>query len=416
MKRIPLVIVGHVDHGKSSLIGKILYDTKSIPEDKLPEVIRASKRDDNEIEYAFILDLLKEEREQGITIETTQTFFSYNNKHYTIIDAPGHVQFIKNMITGASQAKIAVIIIDAYEGIRQQTIRHAYILSLLAIKKVIVVINKMDKVRFNQEVYDEIRKNMSKILDNLEIKTNYYIPTSIFDGDNVCNQSDKMPWYKGKTFLETLDSFELEEAFDEGDYIFPVQDVYKINDKRIFVGRIEHGEVKVNDKLVLLPVGFESKVASIEKFDEISIIGETGESIGITAEDDMFVERGAILTNKYEDSPLHVTKKFVASILWMDKEPLKKNDTVVFRCATQETLVSVKEILTNIHTDSLKEKEVNTDELEELYAGKILFEAKKNIVVTLHSQFEELGRFVLVKNKSICAGGIITEIREKENE
>ena len=240
-KQLSIVIVGHVDHGKSTLVGRLLYDTKSISEDRIEELRKASSATDNELEFAFLLDHLREEREQGITIDTTQTFFHTENREYRIIDAPGHVEFVKNMITGASQADSAVLIVDAKEGVQQQTKRHAYILSLLGIKNLIIVINKMDKVGYAQTVYDDVVHDLEVLLKQLNLSTQYYIPVSALKGDNICSYSTNMEWYKGQALLDILEQFDEGEEKQKDFGTFSGQDVYRIGDKRISVGRVEAG-------------------------------------------------------------------------------------------------------------------------------------------------------------------------------
>ncbi len=236
MQALKFVIVGHVDHGKSTLIGRLLYDTGSVSPDRLEDIKKTSKEQGKEIEFAYLLDHLEEERQQGITIDTTQAFFKSQKRRYVIIDAPGHVEFVKNMITGASQAEAGVLIVDAKEGIREQTKRHAYILSMLGLKNVMVVFNKMDLVGFKEEAFNVLMKDTKDIMDSINISVKLYIPISAIKGDNVAQRSKNTKWYKGPTILESLDLLEGKVFQQKKSLIFPIQDVYKIESKRIAVG------------------------------------------------------------------------------------------------------------------------------------------------------------------------------------
>ncbi|MBW8034831.1 MAG: hypothetical protein FVQ79_04045, partial [Planctomycetes bacterium] len=208
MDVLSFVIVGHVDHGKSTLIGRLMYDTGALPPDKFEEIKKASQNQGRRTEFAYLLDHLEEERKQGITIDTTQVFFTTDKRRYVIIDAPGHVEFVKNMITGASQAEAAVLIVDAEEGVKEQTKRHSYMLSMLSLKQVVVVINKMDLVDYSQDRFNEVRSDVENWLASIDIEIDIVIPISAIDGDNITTNSDKMPWYSEFTFLGSLDTLE----------------------------------------------------------------------------------------------------------------------------------------------------------------------------------------------------------------
>ena len=246
MERQPLkfIIIGHVDHGKSTLIGRLLYDTNSLTLDKIEEIKKTSKELGRKTEFAYLLDHLEEERQQGITIDTTQVFFKTNKREYVIIDAPGHIEFVKNMITGASQAEAALLIIDANEGIKEQTKRHATIVSMLGINQLIVVINKMDLVDFNENVYSNLKNKVGNFLKTFDITAQAYIPISALKGDNITKPSENMSWYIGPTILESLNFLRNRISAKDQPLIFPVQDIYKIDHKRIAVGCIETGNIR----------------------------------------------------------------------------------------------------------------------------------------------------------------------------
>jgi small GTP-binding protein len=264
---LKFVLVGHIDHGKSTLIGRLLYDTNSLPPDRIAEVKKASKEKmDGEIEFAFIMDHLREEREQGITIDIAHTFFSSKKREYVIIDAPGHVEFVKNMLTGASQAEAALLIVDAKEGVEEQTKRHANLVSMLGLGQIIVVINKMDLVDYKEDKFNSLKKEVDKFLSSIKQRPDYYIPISALKGDNVAKHSEQMNWYKGMTVLESLDSLKNEIPLEDKSLIFPIQDVYKISGKRIAVGRIEAGSLSKGMEVKILPDGGKTTVKSKDKY------------------------------------------------------------------------------------------------------------------------------------------------------
>jgi len=403
---LKFVIVGHVDHGKSTLIGRLLFDTDSLPPDKIEEIKKFSKNLGRETEFAFLLDHLQEEREQGITIDTTQTFFKTPEREYVIIDAPGHVEFVKNMITGASQAEAAILIVDAKEGIQEQTRRHANILSMLGLEQVIVVLNKMDLVDYKKEVFEKVKKETEKFLNSININPNYYIPISALKGDNVAKKSEKMDWYQGPTVLGGLDTFTEKISLKEKYLILPVQDVYKVGEKRISVGRIEAGKITQGQEIKILPEGKITKVKSIEKFNEQPTEASVGENIGLTTEEPLFIERGNIISEITREPFL--TDKFEANIFWMGKADLKEGETIFLKCATQEVSAVIEEIKKRIDSSTLKVIEEDASKLENLDAGEVIIRTKKPIAITKFNDIQELGRFVLIKDENICAGGIIT--------
>jgi len=407
---VKFVIVGHVDHGKSTLIGRLLYDTNSLAPDKIEEIKKTSKDLGRETEFSYLLDHLEEERQQGITIETTQVFFKTDKREYIIIDAPGHVEFLKNMITGASQAEAAVLIIDVNEGIKEQTKRHAYILSLLGLKQVIVALNKMDMVGYNQKKFNQLRKNIKEFLDSIGIKPLACIPISALKGENITKKSKNFSWYKGYTFLESLDILKNKESAKDKPLIFPVQDVYLINDKRIIVGRIEAGSIIRGQSIEVLPSGEITKVQSIEKYPQQYEKLSAAESIGITLEDDLFINRGDIICETDPDKQPILTDKFYANIFWLAKNEFRKEERLNIRCATQETTCKIESIKKRINSSSLEIIEKNADKLQSLEVGEVIIKTKKPIAIKNFNDVEELGRFVLVQNENICAGGIISKI------
>src|SRR5256886_4081407 len=267
---IPLriVFVGHVDHGKSTLIGRILHDTNSLPEGKIEMVKKACAAEGMEFEFAFVLDALLEEQKQNVTIDTTEIRFKTKRRKYIIIDAPGHKEFLKNMITGASRADAAVLVIAANEGVCEQSRRHAYLLSMLGIKQLVVVVNKMDLADFSQKKFDEIESEYRKFLKDLGMETRVFVPASAKNGEENAKASAQMKWHKGPTVLDSLDLLEPQSADVDLPLRFCVQDVYRFDERRIIAGRIETGKLRVGDELVFSPANKASKVQSIEGWPE----------------------------------------------------------------------------------------------------------------------------------------------------
>ena len=405
-KKLRFVIVGHIDHGKSTLIGRLLFDTNSLPEGAMEEIKKAGEMLGRKVEFAHIMDHLSEEREKGITIDTAQVFFKNKGKEYVIIDAPGHKEFLKNMITGASQAEAAILMLDVNEGIMEQTKRHAYILNLLGIKQVIVAMNKMDLVGYSEKRFEEVRNDFSKFLDSMNVKPTYFIPISAFNGENVVKKSDNIKFYSGPTLLEALDSFQKKKEKDENEAVFPVQDVYDIDGKKIIVGRIESGKIKSGDSVVILPSGKELKVKTIEKFLENPESASAGESIGITAENIHETKRGDVICGKGRMPK--VKNEFTANVFWLSPSRLLRGEKIIMQIATQEVACEISRIEERMDSSTLEILEENADSLEETEVGKVIIKTQKPVVIEDFNDVEELGRFVLIKNQDISAGGIIT--------
>lgn len=405
-ENLKFVIVGHVDHGKSTLIGRLLYDTNSLPEGKIEEIKQLCDSLGKDIEFGYVMDHLEEERDQGITIDTAQTFFSTKKRDYVIIDAPGHVEFLKNMISGASQAEAAILLVDAQEGVKEQTKRHSYILGMLGLSQVIVVINKMDLVDYDRIRFESVKKDLLGFLSNINIKPSYVIPISAKKGDFIANKTGNFDWYQGPTLLEALDTFKIKESANHKPLRFVVQDVYSF-DKRIIAGRVESGIIRKGDKIKVLPSGEETRVKSVEEYLKIVTEAEAGKSIGITTEDKLFIDRGNVIVSG-SDLPA-VTNKIKANIFWMDKTPLKKGENLRFRCATQEVNCEIEKINTVINSSSLELIAEDSNEVKNREVANIIIRTDKPVVVENFNKMEELGRFVLGREDT-CAGGIITEL------
>lgn len=403
------VIVGHIDHGKSTLIGRLFFDTDSLPEEKIEEVRAICESLGKEMEFAYVMDHLEEERTQGITIDTTQTFFKTEKRDYVIIDAPGHREFTKNMITGASQAEAAILIVDADEGVQEQTRRHAYILALLGLEQVIVVINKMDLVGYDEARFKEVSGDITNFLDQIGTSPTYIIPISAKVGDNIASKSEKMKWYDGPIILGALDSFKSLLDREMGALRFPVQDVYNIDNKRIIAGRIESGSINTGDEILVLPTGEKSVVTSVEEYgNDNKTRAVAGESTGIVVKDKLFIDRGNVISS-VSDMPV-ISNEIKANLFWMAKEPLKKGETVAFKCSTQEAMCLIKKIERRMDSSTLKIIDEDADMLENREVGEVVLNFSNQIIVDNFNDTPELGRFVIEKNMDTAGGGIITDL------
>ena len=408
MDVLSFVIVGHVDHGKSTLIGRLLYDTDSLPSDKIEQIKKASAGQGKRTEFAYLLDHLEEERKQGITIDTTQVFFKTGKRRYVIIDAPGHVEFVKNMITGASQAEAAVVIVDVQEGVREQTKRHSYMLSLLGLRQVVVVLNKMDLFDFSQQRFEDVKEEVEKWFKSINIEATLYIPISAIEGDNITGRSENMGWYTGPTFLESLDTLAGSPPAEDKSLLMPIQDVYKIDSKRINVGRVESGVIKKGDEIKILPGGQVTSVKSIEKFLEDADKAIASESIGFTTTDSVFLDRGNIVCLPGAEPILG--DRISANIFWMAKRDVSKDQKLSIRCATQQTSCKIESINKRINSSTLEIIAEGDDVVKNLEVAEVVIKTKKPVAVKDFNDVEELGRFVLVQDENICAGGIITVV------
>ncbi len=405
-EHLRFVIVGHVDHGKSTLVGRLLFDTESLPEEKIAEVRRSSEELGRPLEFGFVMDHLEEERSRGITIDTAQTYFATGKRRYVIIDAPGHKEFMRNMITGASQAEAAILIVDAAEGVREQTRRHAYVLKMLGLEQVIAVINKMDIIGFSQSRFDTLRQELLSILSSIGLTPVWTIPISARQGDNVAFASSHMSWYEGPTVLEGLDGLRPSEEYIDRPLRFPIQDVYEIKQKIILVGRIESGRLRRGEAVVFHPSGEKSTVHSIEMLWQEREAAEAGESTGITLEDPVSAVRGAVVCA--EDQRPAVTQAIRGNIFWMSNRPFRSGERLRLRLATQEIPVDLK-IERKIDASTLEPIEESPDMILEAEVAEVRISAAQNFVAEQFSFIPELGRFVLSRDLDIVAGGIVTE-------
>jgi bifunctional enzyme CysN/CysC len=402
--RFPFAIVGHVDHGKSTLIGRLLHDTGSLPEGKLAELQAASDKRGGTLEWSFLLDSFQAERDQGITIDTTQIFFTTPKRPYVIIDAPGHKEFLKNAVSGVAQAQAALLVIDAAEGVREQSRRHALILQLLGLRQVAVIVNKIDLIKFDQSRFQAVADEITAFLAELGLSPKAIVPISARHGDNVVDRSPKTPWYHGETVIELLDGFEAARAATELPLRLPVQDVFKFDHRRLVVGRIESGRVKVGDTLTFVPSGKSAKVATIEAWNAApQIVAGASQSVALTLDDELFIERGMVATHG-ERQP-HLTHEALLRLFWLDQEPLEPGDRITLKVATSEYIVAVEGIRAVIDVDSL-ERQV-ADRVGRNGIAEVLVRSRSLMAIDLVDELAKTGRAVLVRDGDIVGGAVI---------
>jgi bifunctional enzyme CysN/CysC len=404
--KLKVVFVGHVDHGKSTLIGRILHDTDSLSEGKIEQVKKACAAEGMEFEFAFLLDALLEEQKQNVTIDTTEIPFRTARRHYAIIDAPGHKEFLKNMITGASRADAAILVIGADEGVREQSRRHAYLLGMLGIKHVIVVVNKMDLVDYSEKRFREIEQEYRKFLGELGLDARTFIPASAKQGENVARVSMKIKWYCAASVLEALDQLEPQKRDIDLPLRFCVQDVYRFEGRRIIAGRIETGTLRVGDQLVFSPANKSSVVASIERWSApTDNPAEVGDSIGIRLSEQIFVERGYVASHE-NDTPIE-TNRFHADLFWIVREPLRIGHLYSLRLATQDVKCQIVSIERVMDSSTLATQSDAREQLERNEIGRLTIQTRGRLVIDNHDRIPNLGRFVIIDDGEICGGGTI---------
>ena len=408
-----IVIAGHVDHGKSTLIGRLFFDTGSLPEERYREIERTCREQGRPFEFAYLMDALEEEREQNITIDTAQTFFRTEKRPYIIIDAPGHKEFLKNMVTGAAAADAAILLVDGAEGVREQTRRHAYILSLLGLRQVVVAVNKLDLVEFRRGRFAEVEEEIRRFLSSVGIVPAFVLPISAKDGDNIASRSRRTPWYPGPTLLSALDAFSPACDISDLPLRFPLQDVYVWDRKRIYAGRVESGTIRVGDRIAFSPSGKSSRVKTLEKWGHPDLASAgSGECIGLTLEEELFVERGEVLGA--EADPPAAAREISAGIFWLGNEPLRLNRPCLLKLATSETEVSLSAIHERINSSTLEVIERNADRVENLEVAGVTFRLSRPAAADVFEANPRLGRFVLDIGGFVAGGGIIRDVRTGE--
>lgn len=406
-----IVIVGHVDHGKSTVIGRLLADTGSLPEGKLEQVKKECARNSKPFEYAFLLDALKDEQAQGITIDTARCFFKSKKRQYIIIDAPGHIEFLKNMISGAARAEAALLVIDAKEGIQENSKRHGYLLSMLGIRQIAVCVNKMDLVDYSQAEFKKIEAEYRKFLKQIGVEAKAFIPIAAMHGENIARASEKMGWHQG-TVLEVLDAFEKAPGLEDRPLRMPVQAIYKFtesgDDRRIVAGRIEAGSLAVGDKVVFLPSNKHSEIKTIESFNAPARkkIG-AGHSVGVTLKEQIYINRGDIMCRQGDELPL-VSPLFQAEVFWMGNNPLVFEKEYKLKIGTAKVPVYLKQINKIIDASDLKKSDKKQVDRHDV--AQCVFESASPVAFDIAASIEATGRFVLVDQYDIAGGGIISAV------
>jgi bifunctional enzyme CysN/CysC len=411
-QRLNIVIVGHVDHGKSTVIGRLLADTHSLPEGKLEQIRAQCELNSKPFEYAFLLDALKDEQAQGITIDAARVFFKSRRRPYLILDAPGHIEFLKNMITGAARAEAALLVIDAAEGVQENSRRHGYMVSLLGLRQLAVVVNKMDLVGWDKDVYDRIALEYGGFLDQVGIRPSCFIPVSGRDGDNIAGRSANLPWYEGPTVLDALDAFQSEPAPVNRPFRMPVQDVYKFtkqgDDRRIVAGTVDSGAVNVGDMVIFYPSGKKSRIKAIEAFNRPEQRrAEAGWAVGFTLQEQIYITRGEIATVESEPRP-QVTTRLRVSLFWLGKEPMVKRKEYLLKLGTAKVTARVEEILRVMDASTLGTAE-QRGSVQRHDVAECVLKLDRAIACDLAEDVPATSRFVIVDEYEIRGGGIVRQ-------
>jgi sulfate adenylyltransferase subunit 1 len=411
------ITCGSVDDGKSTLIGRLLHDSKMIFEDQLASIKKDSKKSgttDNEFDLALLVDGLQSEREQGITIDVAYRYFTTDKRKFIIADTPGHEQYTRNMATGASTADLAIILIDARHGIQTQTKRHSFIAKLLGIKHIVVAINKMDLVDFSQEVYDSISKEYLAFAKELGLSEDIHlIPLSALDGDNVVDRSEKTPWYKGETLLHLLENIEIGNDIDLENFVMPVQYVNRPNlDFRGFCGTVASGVIKVGDEITVLPSKKSSTVKEIVTYDGNLDYAYAQQAITLTLNDEIDISRGDIIVKNGQlpDS----ADALDVNIVWMSEEPLVKGKQYFIKRASSLTVGAIDKFYYKTDVNTLQEQSTDTLNLNEIGHAKL--DLEQSIAFDSYDNNKAMGSFIIIdriSNNTVGAGMIVKKSSEK---
>lgn len=411
MEVLKIATAGSVDDGKSTLIGRLLYDTKSLTDDKLEAIERSSKQKGYDyLDFSLATDGLVAEREQGITIDVAHIYFSTATKSYIIADTPGHVEYTRNMVTGASTSQVAIILIDARHGVIEQTYRHFFINNLLRIKDVIVAVNKMDLVDFSEDRYNEIKAEFQKVVKKSDYEDQQitFIPVSALKGDNVVTASSSMDWFKGKTLLEHLEKIDTKDVYNNGKMRFPVQYVIRpkteeYHDYRGYAGKVYGGDIAVGDEIVVLPSETKSKVKEIFFYDKKYEKASRRSSISLTLENDVNVSRGDMIV-KVNELP-KVDKKLTATISWMDAKQLEAGSKYILQHGVNKVLTKVSAIHNKIHPDySGIEENVSSLKMNDI--ASVSFQLNKPIFFDSFKEHRTNGAFILIDPQSNNTVGV----------
>ena len=410
MDILRFLTAGSVDDGKSTLIGRLLYDSKNILVDQLEAIERSTKnREDGEVDLALLTDGLRAEREQGITIDVAYKYFSTPKRKFIIADAPGHIQYTRNMVTGASNADLIIILVDARNGVIEQTKRHSIIASLLNIPHVVVAINKMDLVDYSEEKFNEIVKEYEKVANSLALKDVKFIPISAKDGDNVVDKSEKMPWYKGSTLLNLLETVELQTSLNHVNGRFPVQlvlrpQVDELHDYRGYAGKVESGVFAVNDKVKIYPSNIETTIKAIEVGGKEVQECFAPQSAVLHLTDDIDISRGDLIAK--EDNLLKTGQDIEALVCWMDEKPLTIGTKYLLQHNSKTVIAMVKEIRYRLDVNTL-EKELNPANAELNEVVEVLLKTSAPLSYDSYQNIRENGSAILIDQTSFVTVGAV---------
>jgi bifunctional enzyme CysN/CysC len=407
-----IVIGGHVDHGKSTIIGRLLADTHSLPDGKLEQVKALCARTAKPFEYAFLLDALKDERAQGITIDAARVFFKTKARDYIIIDAPGHIEFLKNMITGAARAQAALLVIDAREGVQENSRRHGYMMSMLGIEQLAVLVNKMDLVGFDEAAFRAIEQEYRAFLQRVGVTPAAFIPVAGRDGENVAAQSSHMPWYQGGTVLQTLDAFTSVRPDADLPFRMPVQDVYKFtadgDDRRIVAGTVESGTAAVGDEVVFYPSGKRSVIKTFESFPDGSpASASAGAATGFTLREQIYVARGEVATVAGQPRP-QLSSRLKVSVFWLGRTPLVTGRDYILKMGSARTAVRLESIQRVIDASNLATADAGT-KIERHEVAECTLVCARAVAFDVADAIAAMSRFVIVDGYEIAGGGIVRE-------
>jgi phosphoadenylyl-sulfate reductase (thioredoxin) len=413
---VRVVFVGHVDHGKSTLIGRLLHETGSLTDGKVAALTAVSARRGVAFEWSFVLDALQTERDQGITLDTSQVRLRGATRDIVLIDAPGHAELLRNMVTGAAQADAAVLLIDASEGLRDQTRRHIHLLHLLGVPKLAVVVNKMDRVGFDRSKFDAIKAELTSELARLGLRAVAVLPVAARHGEGVARHTSALAWYEGPTVLQVLDSFAPAKPLAALPLRLPVQAVYKFDDRRIVAGRIESGHIAIGDEVALLPSGVRARIQTIEAWPEFAgglspQIAAAGQSVGLTLDQEAVLDRGDMIAAV--DKPATLARRLRARVFWLHHEPLRVGATLGVRIGTAERRGAVTIIENVIDPGELTKP--TSREIARNTIGEVEIELGHRLAADVHAHNPRTGRLVLDIGGRIAGGGVVLSFGRSGN-
>ncbi|WP_440880237.1 sulfate adenylyltransferase subunit 1 [Tenacibaculum sp. C7A-26P2] len=411
MNVLKIATAGSVDDGKSTLIGRILYDTKSLTDDKLEAIEEKSRQKGFDyLDFSLATDGLVAEREQGITIDVAHIYFSTPKTSFIIADTPGHIEYTRNMVTGASNSQASIILVDARNGVVEQTYRHFSINNLLRVKDVVVAVNKMDLVDFSKEKFDQIKGEIEYLASKSEYQNQNitFIPISALHGDNVVDRSDRIDWYNGPSLLDHLENLNPEDVQEASQVRFPVQNVIRpkteeYHDFRGYAGKLYGGDLAIGDEVTILPSAINSKVKSIHFFDKEYEVAKRGSSVSITLEDDVNISRGDMIVKAGEEPK--VVKQLDATICWMDKTPLQVSEKYYIKHGVNDAQVKIINISSTIETD-FSGKKGSSDQLTLNEIGEVSLKVSKQLFIDSYKSNKANGAFILVNPKTNNTAGV----------